>query len=349
MAPTDSTPPTDVPLGTVVRRLFVEHSYHVLPHGPELDIEALIDTYPDGNRLVAAAPDGTSLTVAPGTEWGEIEVTVSVHEREPAPDLGPWEEVEEVSLLIPPPAGALELLPIGQMDSDSVISPELPAATAPTWWRLRVHAAGRDAAHGMWCVFFPHSREPVVERHLHTAWPAPRSAAEVLKESHLTTLLHHGRTTGATDEELHDRWWDGTARAALVALAGRPPIEELMPAEGSRPEDVRVFCVEHDDLRRLRGGGTVRVPVPADAWRSHLQVGDRYDLVCGSGDPCQREVAATVTGTVTYPTAERLLSAEDEESLVHRLPDPGLRSLLWEAYERGHHGITVVSFSAGRR
>jgi hypothetical protein len=89
---------------SVCHRLFVEFSYQVMAPGAEPDEDELISTFPDDARLACTTSDAAVAVIAPGTGWGEIEVTVTVSETELALDKSRWEEVEEVSLLVRPPA-----------------------------------------------------------------------------------------------------------------------------------------------------------------------------------------------------------------------------------------------------
>jgi hypothetical protein len=53
-----------------------------------------------------------------------------------------------------------------------------------------------------------------------------------------------------------------------------------------------------------------------------------------------------VIEVVSYATSTQLLATEDEGSLVHRVEDPKTRAMLWEAYERGYHGITIATLAS---
>jgi hypothetical protein len=96
-------------------------------------------------------------------------VTVEIYVAAPALDLDTWEDVVETSLFtdsgtISPPVpldDAAPPLPRLNIDPDS-------------WFRIRAHARGREAASGM--VLAP--AEPP-EEHLLQMWPAP-TADEVI-------------------------------------------------------------------------------------------------------------------------------------------------------------------------
>ncbi|MGW1544356.1 hypothetical protein ACWCPM_29690 [Streptomyces sp. NPDC002309] len=141
------------------------HQFHISdednPTGPELSYKH--------NGLVQVM-DGV-IIVLTGIHTGDVKVGVTLHETEPAPDGGDWQEVVEISAR----SASGDLMVRGLMDD---LDEELPVLsfTGPGDYRLRVHALGRDIAVDL-------APDEVTEWYLVQAWPAPTAAVTVLRQS----------------------------------------------------------------------------------------------------------------------------------------------------------------------
>ncbi|MGI5365146.1 hypothetical protein [Streptomyces iakyrus] len=123
----------------------------------------------DHNGLVRVTDD--TITVMTGIHTGDVEVTVILHERPPAPDSGHWQEIVEISAH----SASGELMVRGIMDD---LDEELPVLSfnGPGDYRLRIHAHGRDSAVDL-------APNEVTEWYLIQAWPAPTQEVAVLRQS----------------------------------------------------------------------------------------------------------------------------------------------------------------------
>ncbi|GGO99117.1 hypothetical protein [Wenjunlia tyrosinilytica] len=103
-----------------------------------------------------------------GIHSGDVEVTVTMHRTEPAPDPGPWQEIVEISL-----NSASGQMEVRNMMTD--MEEELPALSfdGPGHYRVRIHARGRDTAVDL-------TPEQITEWYLIQAWPAPPGPPTVL-------------------------------------------------------------------------------------------------------------------------------------------------------------------------
>jgi hypothetical protein len=110
--------------------------------------------------LVGTAP-GLAIVIT-GTQFGNVALSVQVGDTAPSLDVGPWDEVTEISLSAA--AGSLGILSGG--DGPAELSGLTPPRAAD--YRLRVHARGRDAGAKRDVV----AGAPV-EEHLVQIWPAP--------------------------------------------------------------------------------------------------------------------------------------------------------------------------------
>lgn len=124
---------------------------------------------PSGSGGLVGAASGLVIVIT-GTQFGNIALSVRIGEAAPTLDIGPWDEVTEISLTTA--AGSLGILSGGDGPA------ELSGLTSPRAadYRVRVHARGRDAGT---------SRDVVagapVEEHLVQIWPAPAAPARVYK------------------------------------------------------------------------------------------------------------------------------------------------------------------------
>ncbi|MEU6351041.1 hypothetical protein ABZ896_17160 [Streptomyces sp. NPDC047072] len=131
------------------------------PTGPGLEREH--------NGLVRVA-NGV-IIVMTGIHTGDVAVTVTLHETEPAPDDGDWQEIVEVSAH----SASGDLMVRGMMDD---LDAELPVLSfnGPGDYRLRLHARGRDTAIDL-------APDEITEWYLIQAWPAPIQQARVLRQT----------------------------------------------------------------------------------------------------------------------------------------------------------------------
>jgi len=127
----------------------------------DLDVE--VGGVSFGNGLAAATVDD-GLVVRTGTSAGDVYVTVEARDREPEPDLGPWERVVEVSLHST--TGRLCLI----VEGATFEPPPCLDGLDPGHYRVRCHARGRDA--GSANPALAEDEEPV-EEHLVLLWKTP--------------------------------------------------------------------------------------------------------------------------------------------------------------------------------
>ncbi|MGP9023118.1 hypothetical protein ACT1U9_32525 [Streptomyces sp. BR1] len=125
-----------------------------------------------GNGLVRVNADGDFVTVCTGVQNGYVRVDYDVLEGEPPPATGSWDEVVDISAVFEPP-GAGITSPEGDGDGggldpeDAEYGIDLPGPEGePRWWRLRIHARGRDTAS---------EGDNLSERYLILVWPAGRA------------------------------------------------------------------------------------------------------------------------------------------------------------------------------
>lgn len=120
-----------------------------------------------GNGLIW--PGRGAATIATGLEDGPVRITVDARATEPPLDLEDWEEVIEVSIQFDTDEADLESLG-GTVDEDPQETPL--CAVGPGWYRVRLHARGRDRAAEI--ADLELDEEPV-EEHLIQTWPAPQA------------------------------------------------------------------------------------------------------------------------------------------------------------------------------
>jgi hypothetical protein len=131
------------------------------PTGPDLE---------RGHNALVRVADGVTIVIT-GIHTGGVDVTVTLHETEPAPDDGNWQEIVEVSAH----SASGDLMVRGMMDD---LDAELPVLSfhRPGDYRLRVHARGRDTAIDL-------APDQLTEWYLIQAWPAPAHEARVLRQT----------------------------------------------------------------------------------------------------------------------------------------------------------------------
>jgi len=112
-----------------------------------------------------------AITVMTGIRTGDVDVTVTLHHTEPAPDRGDWQEILEISA----ESASGNLMVRGIMDD---LDDELPALSfnGPGSYRLRIHARGRDTAIDL-------APDEVTEWYLAQVWPAPARDVTVLRQT----------------------------------------------------------------------------------------------------------------------------------------------------------------------
>ncbi|WP_230195696.1 hypothetical protein [Streptomyces coriariae] len=155
---------------TVSRQVFVnEGLFGVLDHG-----EISTETADFSNGLVAPMVSGAFILT--GINTGFVNAETRVMDKRPDMDPGDWEEVIEVSVHAPAGDLKVESLDLGP-DAESA---HLLSSAGPAWYRLRVHARGREVLRDKV------SMEPV-EDYLLIVWPAPPTGATVLRASETDT------------------------------------------------------------------------------------------------------------------------------------------------------------------
>ncbi|MET9847928.1 hypothetical protein [Streptomyces ossamyceticus] len=147
-------------------QLFVaEGTFGVLDGG---DIP--VDTADWSNGL--AAPMSHGAIILTGIRTGDVQVTAEARDTPPqTTDHAPWDEVVDVSVLCQSGQLLVESLDLGPAED----LPDL-ATAGPGWYRIRVHAHGRNTN--------PDGTDSdPIERYLLTVWPSAPEAAAVLKSS----------------------------------------------------------------------------------------------------------------------------------------------------------------------
>lgn len=131
------------------------------PTGPDLERRH--------NGLVQIS-DGLTCVI-PGLHTGDVDVTVTLYETEPAPDNGNWQEIVEV-----PAHSASGDLTVRGMTDDLDIELPVLSLHRPGYYRLRLHTRARNTAIGL----APHQ---ITKWYLIQAWPNPSRKARVLRQT----------------------------------------------------------------------------------------------------------------------------------------------------------------------
>jgi hypothetical protein len=119
-----------------------------------------------------AVPMSQGALIVTGIHTGAIRVTAIALTGPPdASEDAPWEEIVEVSVRVPTGLLRVESLEHGPVAGLAPLSP-----AGPGWYRLRVHARGRNVLPDKV------SAEPV-EDYLLMTWQAPQSDADVTRSS----------------------------------------------------------------------------------------------------------------------------------------------------------------------
>ncbi|MFF0746705.1 hypothetical protein ACFYVL_40585 [Streptomyces sp. NPDC004111] len=158
------------------------------------------------NGLAGVGAGGRCATVLTGTGFGTVPATLETAGTAPAPPASGWQDIVELSMFLPdwgpillsPDTGEGCEFPLVDHSApppalDTLNGEEWEAANASHchWWRLRIHAQGRDTAHAS----EPH------ERYLIQAWPAPPTPLAALKltDAHGTRLRGKNAQAPADD------------------------------------------------------------------------------------------------------------------------------------------------------
>ena len=164
------------------------------------------DDYPDempyGWRC---GPVGTSSAVVlPTTDTGPLQLTIQIHDTQPAPEPGSeWEPAEEISLQAEVDSIRLAILDPGDVsDAWPEDEPPLQLLSNPDRW---VRNPDRWVRMRLYC--HADNPEPGIgdhgERHLIQLWPAPATAPihPALSEEDLRARSEYAaNTTGSTEE-----------------------------------------------------------------------------------------------------------------------------------------------------
>ncbi len=119
-----------------------------------------------GNGLIWVTHGAAAIQT--GLDTGDLPLTVTVTDQEPPLEADEWEEIVEVSMVIP--GNGLAVYAPGDLPEAGV---GLPAGEDETRaWRLRVHARGRDAGRDAEFIDAD-AGEEMVEEHAIQLWPAP--------------------------------------------------------------------------------------------------------------------------------------------------------------------------------
>ncbi|WP_143675165.1 hypothetical protein [Streptomyces sp. JV178] len=120
------------------------------------------------------------IVVMTGIHTGDVDVTVTLHPAEPAPDEGDWQDIVEISAH----SASGELMVRGMMDD---LVEELPVLSfdGPGTYLLRVHARGRHTAPDL-------APDQVTEWYLVQVWPAPAQDVDALRPTTHSTVSTTG-------------------------------------------------------------------------------------------------------------------------------------------------------------
>ncbi|MFI0773081.1 hypothetical protein ACH4TQ_50990 [Streptomyces sp. NPDC021218] len=123
-----------------------------------------------GNGLIRVSHDHTHATIHTGATYGDTDITVHTFDSTPPLHTEDWDDVVEVSLII---QGAILYLQSPEDDAEDITEITLPREIEePQWWRVRIHARGRDTARAL-DVTSAEDGDPL-EQHLLQMWPAPQ-------------------------------------------------------------------------------------------------------------------------------------------------------------------------------
>ncbi|MGR4852106.1 hypothetical protein [Streptomyces sp. LARHCF252] len=152
------------------RQVFIsEGLFGVLDHG-----EISTETADFSNGLVAPMDRGAFILT--GINTGHVRVETRVLETAPDVEADDWEEVVEVSVHAPAGDLKVESLDLGPDTGVQSLSP-----SGPDWYRLRVHARGRENLRDKV------SMEPV-EDYLLVVWQDPPADPSILRSSEYIEL-----------------------------------------------------------------------------------------------------------------------------------------------------------------
>lgn len=120
------------------------------------------------NSIVAVAPGFAAVNT--GIAMGDVRLTIEIHQQSPPVSAAEWEEVVEVT--VEATAGRVVVTALDDM------APLYPILTpqGPGYYRVRVHARGRDNAIDLVV-------EAPVEDYLIQVWPASPSPQKIHKQT----------------------------------------------------------------------------------------------------------------------------------------------------------------------
>ncbi|MFJ8856475.1 hypothetical protein [Streptomyces sp. NPDC102437] len=189
-------------------RVQVSHHQYVLLDTDAEEPDQDIDDTLAGNGLVYLNTESTYATVLTGTSYGDVDVVFDVTASEPPLSVDGWDEVVEVSMYFPA-EGPLVGDPLSE---DLVEVPLLGDEEEYQWWRVRIHARGRDAASAAGDICADEG-DTVLEQHLVQIWAASQ-APEI--RHRLTDQTGRRRRTTSAEEYT-------AAKAAEADHAAIPP------------------------------------------------------------------------------------------------------------------------------
>jgi len=196
-------------------RVQVSHHQYVLLDTDAEEPDQDIDDTLAGNGLVYANAESTYATVLTGTSYGDVDIVFDVTASPPPLSCESWDEVVEISMHFPS-EGPLVGDPLSE---DLVEVPLLGNEEEYQWWRLRIHARGRDAASAAGDIHTDEG-DTVLEQHLIQIWAAPQ-APEIRHQ--LTDQTGQRRRTASTEE------YTATKAAEADHAATPPTPAEKMP------------------------------------------------------------------------------------------------------------------------
>ncbi|MFJ8996168.1 hypothetical protein ACIRQH_37920 [Streptomyces sp. NPDC102279] len=160
-----------------------------------------VETADWSNGLVAPMSQGALILT--GINTGYVEASVTAQESAPvgAPAES-WDEIVEVSIRTQGGNLKLESLDLGPVTDAALPLP--PSASG--WYRLRVHACGREL------LYDKTSMEPV-EKYLLTVWPGSETGSTVVRSSERI-------------ERASQTQWTPPAREPAPAVDHNPPVRK---------------------------------------------------------------------------------------------------------------------------
>ncbi|MFI6522641.1 hypothetical protein ACIBF1_44310 [Spirillospora sp. NPDC050679] len=164
------------------------HQYWLVADRTEPNLDTLYDNGAGDDPLVAVDDSGRMACIFTGIYGFDLPLTVQVHPRRPEPDLDPWQEVVEFSLL----ADGDRMTVVSILADDGHL--DIPLPTPPgtgtgtgssepktSCYRVRLHANGRRHGTEVEHVSLEDG-DDLVEQHLLQVWPAPAQPDQWIKQ-----------------------------------------------------------------------------------------------------------------------------------------------------------------------